>query len=143
MASNGRPQFKHPIPTAQQPVGELTWITEEELTEKVQPDTSLKQVVWRGLKVIVRHMISLEEMQKLVGIVWEQCWDEARLCRELMDFQLRCAVVTFYTNVNLPAEPAEQYEYLYGTDLYETVRQNISDSQINAITESLKMYMNG
>ncbi len=142
MASNMRPQFKHPIVSAPRNADSLVWVTEEELTGSVKPDTGLRQISWRGLNVIVRSMISLDEMIKLTGLVMDQCWDGEAMRPELMDFQLRCAVITFYTNVNLPESAAEQYEYLYGTDLYESVLPCISKSQIKAIEESIRMYMN-
>lgn len=141
MASNGRPQFKHPIPTVKKEPKEFSWVTEEELTGTVTPDTGLSQIVWNGLNVIVRHMICLTEMQNMIDIIRDQCWDGERNRIELMDFQLRCAVVTFYTNVNLPESAADQYDYLYGTDLYETVTQYISKPQLKAIEDALRMYM--
>jgi len=120
---------------------EFSWVTEEELTGTVAPDTGMSQIVWNGLNVIVRHMICLTEMQNMVDIIRDQCWDGERNRIELMDFQLRCAVVTFYTNINLPENASDQYEYLYGTDLYETVTQDISKPQLKAIEDSLRMYM--
>ena len=141
MASKTRPQFKHPIPTRSSgSVDELSWITEETLAG-VKPNTGVRQFNWNGLKVIVRHLISLDEMQKLVGLVLDQCWDGERMRMELLDFHLRCAVVVFFTNVNLPQKAEEQYEYLYGTDLYETAVQYVSASQIKAIEDALKMYV--
>lgn len=141
MASNGRPQFKHPLPTVRKEPKELTWVTQEDLAAAVKPDTGLAEIVWHGLKVIVRHMIGLSEMQNLVDIVWHQCRDEEGLHAELMDFQMRCAVITFYTNVNLPDTAEEQYEMLYGTDLYEAVTQHISQPQLRAVEDALRMYM--
>ena len=141
MASNGRPQFKHPLPTVRKEPKELVWVTQEDLAAAVKPDTGLAEIAWHGLNVIVRHMIGLSEMQNLVDIVWHQCRDEEGLHAELMDFQFRCAVITFYTNVNLPEDAAEQYEYLYGTDLYESVTPYISKAQLKAIEDSLRMYM--
>ena len=141
MVSNRRPQFKHPLPTMKTEPKELSWVTEEELTGTVAPDTGMVQIVWNGLNVIVRRLIGLSEMQNMVNIVLNQCWDGERYRIELTDFQLRCAVVTFYTNVNLPESAADQYDYLYGTDLYETVTQDISKPQLKAIEDALRMYM--
>lgn len=141
MASNTRPKFKHPLPTMKTEPKELSWVTEEELTGTVAPDTGMVQIVWNGLNVIVRRLIGLSEMQNMVNIVLNQCWDGERYRIELMDFQLRCAVVTFYTNINLPENASDQYEYLYGTDLYEFVTPYISKAQLGAIEDSLRMYM--
>lgn len=141
MASNTRPKFKHPLPTMKTEPKELSWVTEEELTGTVAPDTGMVQIVWNGLNVFVRRMIGLSEMQNMVDIVLNQCWDGERYRIELTDFQFRCAVVTFYTNINLPESAADQYEYLYGTDLYEFVTPYISKAQLGAIEDSLRMYM--
>ena len=141
MASNSKYQFKHPIPSQEKPVTELSWITREDLLQAAEPQTGLKQVAWRGLKLIVRQMIGIDEMQQLVGTVLDQCWDGEHMRMELLDFNLRCAVIVFFTNVELPEEPEKQYEYLYGTDLYETVLQSISRSQIKAVEEAIKAYM--
>lgn len=141
MASNTRPQFRHPLPTMAKSAEELSWITEEMLIKAVTPDKGLRQLNWHGLKVIVRRMISLEEMQRLVDVVWSLCWDGDRLCVELCDFQLKCAVITFFTNVTLPEDAAAQYEYLYGTDLYETVTPYISQSQLAEIQDALRTLM--
>ena len=141
MASNTRPQFKHPIQTAAQNVQELSWITEDMLMAAVGPNDGLRQINWNGLRVIVRSMITLDEMQELVSLVWEQCWDEASVHPELADFLLRRAVIVFYTNVNLPESVEEQYAYLYGTDLYEKVTPCISVSQLKSIEDALKIYL--
>jgi hypothetical protein len=141
MESNSKYQFKHPIPSQGKPVTELNWIAKEDLLQAAEPQTGLRLVVWRGLKLIVRQMIGLDEMQDLVGKVVCGCWDGEEYRHEAMDFELRRAVILFFTNVEMPDEMEKQYEYLYGTDLYETAVQSISQSQIAAIREAVRMYL--
>ena len=142
MASDKRPQFKHPIVRADKTPEELVWITPEELLSAAEPDTGLTQTVWHGLNVIIRKMISMEEAQNLVRVILRQCWNGEEYCVEMVDFQLRCAVITFYTNVTLPEEAEMQYAILYGTDLYDTVRDRINEGQMAAIEGAVGIYLN-
>ena len=141
MASNSRPQFKHPIRPAGKPSEDLTWIPAETLLASARPDNGLELVRWSGMSITVRKMIGIDEMQQMVGLILDQCWDGECLRKELADFFLRCAVITFFTNVTLPEKREEQYEILYGTDLFHIVRRTICGDQIASVENALKLYL--
>lgn len=141
MASNPR-QFKHPVPSRQvSPGAHVDLISPEQLCKAAGSQVNITQVVWRGLYVIVRNIIDLSEMTDLVSAVLNRCWDGERYCNEFLDFEFRCAVITFYSNVTLPHDKNDLCGIVYGTDLYDTIKNNASQEQVTALYDAIKTYI--
>lgn len=144
MANNIR-QFKHPIPT--RPVSdnmkELSVLTPQEILDACKTWTDLSVVSWNGLNLAVRRLIGTDETIKLVCVVLDQCWSGDGYLKEKMDFTLRSAIITFYSNAGLPEDAELRQRIVYETDLYETVRMKANEKQIAAIEDAVRMYMQG
>ena len=145
MASNPR-VFKHPIPGTQAASAspkDIRMITPEELCAAVSPKSEVIQVSWAGkLLLTIRSMISMEESIKFIETAMQLCWGGESYYYEVMDFAFRCAVITYYSNVQLPEGLEQKYEIVYGTDLYETILKYTNLDQIDAIREAIKSYIN-
>ena len=142
MASKGQRQFKHPIPTSAGKVNDGLQRTDaQQLVDAYDLSDRYSMIVWNGLKIAVRDMISNEEASILVALVLDECWNGEGYLIEEMDFALRCAVITFYSTATLPDDNELRYKFVYKTDLYETIRERINEGQIAAIEEAVKMYL--
>ena len=141
MASNPR-VFKHPIPgtpAATAASSDIKMITAEELCESVVPKNEVVQIPLAGkLLLSVRTMISMKESIKFTEMVLQLCWGEDY---EVMDFAFRCAVIAYYSNVQLPEGLDKKYEMVYGTNLYDTVMQYANRDQTEALYQAVKMYL--
>lgn len=143
MASNPR-VFKHPIPgtqAASASPGDIRMITPEELCA-VKKDDIIQQVPWCGMNLTVRKMISAEEFMRAADLILERCWDGERYRKELLDFELRTAVIVFYSNAELPQETEARWAVLYGTNLYSAVLGLVNQDQVKALENGIKLYMN-
>jgi len=142
MASNPR-GFKHPIPNRGVSAGsgeDISMIPAEQVSG-VTKDDDIRQANWHGMRLTVRRMIGAEEFMKAADLILERCWCGEVFRREMLDFELRTAVVVFYSNAELPRDTEERWAVLYGTDLYETVRGMVSDDQVSALENGVKLYI--
>ena len=142
MASNTRPQFKHPIQsTAVANERDISFVPFENATSVSPPDSGAIQVRWHGVIIIVRKLLSLDEVQTFVRTVLERCWSGEAYVMEAVDFELRVATIVYYSNVMLSSNIDEVYEFVYGTDLYDTVVNYVNEGQLKAIKEAIDAYM--
>lgn len=141
MASNPR-SFKHPIPgrEASQASGAESGMIPAERISNVIKDDAIKQVNWCGMRLAVRRMIGAEEFMNAADLILQRLWDGEMYRKELLDFELRTAIVVFYSNAELPQDTEERWAVLYGTNLYTTVRSMISEDQAQALEDGLKLY---
>lgn len=123
------------------------FIEPDELLSVCANETEYKTIVWRELNIVVRNMIKIEETLDMVNSIMEACTnnkDGAISCYpELMDFAVRANVVLRYSNVHLPADTREQYRILYGTDLYDVVRKEVSEAQLQSVADAVRLCMEG
>lgn len=101
-------------------------------------------VEWNGLSIEIQKNIGLEEMFAFVDDVASACFDSTgAYSPKRKKFMIRAAVVELYTNLSLPSSVKKQYDLLYGTDLFDTIVQNIDQSQladiVDAINEGIKL----
>lgn len=123
------------------------YVEPEQLLSVCNLDDTYKTIVWRGLNIVVRNMIKIEETLDMVNSIMEACTsnkDGVINCYpELMDFAVRANVVLRYSNVHLPADTREQYKILYGTDLYDVIRENTNKPQIASIENAVTVCLEG
>lgn len=141
MASNPR-GFKHPIPgrEASPASGADNGMIPAERVSNVTKDDSIQRVNWYGMPLAVRRMIGADEFMNAADLILQRLWDGEMYRKELLDFELRTAIVVFYSNAELPQDTEERWAVLYGTNLYETVRSMISEDQAQALEDGLKLY---
>ena len=142
MASNTRPVFRHPIQQQRTTDSQDGYVVSADLiVNAADLEEKIKIIRWNGLDIAVRRIIKLDEMQKLIGMVLDRCWNGEYFKNECVDFYLRSAVILFYTSAYLPEDEDIEYEILYGTDLFESVKECISTDQLTSIRNALKLYM--
>lgn len=139
MASNPRHVFKHPIPGRE--AAEDPSLIPAEKIRAVMKDDAVLSAAWHGMRLTVRKMISAEEFMQASDLVFKRCWDGDLFRPELLDFELRTAVVVFYSNAELPQDTEERWAVLYGTDLYETVCGMVNREQVAALKEAIETYI--
>lgn len=140
MASNTRPKFKHPIIREEKTEEDFRWIDPDELSS-VCADDHIRRIQWRGLDVIIRSMIDLPEIPSFFSSVMSACYDEEHdlFMPEMLDFAVRANTVLRYSNIILPDDAEEQYRILYGTDLFQTVKDNICFDQVESIIKAAEL----
>lgn len=83
----------------------------------------------------------MKESMKFTEMVLQLCWNDEGYYYEVMDFAFRCAVIAFYSNVQLPEGLEQKYEMVYGTDLYDTVLKYANRDQTESLFEAIRMYL--
>ena len=107
------------------------------------PNTAIKTVRWRNLTISVRPLLTFRETSHFVNTVMDACFDKEHgvAVPEAMDFAVRANTVLRYTNLELPKDLEEQYAILYGTDIYDTVRQHIQTAQLDSVIGAIELCM--
>ena len=97
-------------------------------------------VEWRGLKIVVKHALSLKENLTFVDSVVKSCFgkEDGAYMPEVKDFAVRSCIIEHYTNITLPSNLDKRYELLYGSDLLEAIMPNINQLQFNALMRAIE-----
>ncbi len=99
-------------------------------------------------EIIVKRNLSLTEMIGFVDGVVKSCFreDSNKYMPELKDFALRIGIINFYTNIELPEDSIEQYDFLTHSDIIDVVLGLIDSVQfsemINAIDKRIEHTAN-
>ena len=142
ITNNNKRQFKHPIvPVQNSNEEEIPTISAEQLVEATEDSFQVNQVRWRNMTLYIRNIIEMDEVLRFTSSVLDVCTGDGYYMIEMIDFAFRCAVIGFYSNVHLPADNDKKYSLLYGTDLYQVVKDHISEGQFNALRESIHFYL--
>lgn len=107
--------------------------------------TAVRTIRWSGKAVKVKPLLLPAEMSEFLGSVMDSCIDSAHgsMMPEFMDLAIRANTVLRYTDIDLPETLDEQTELLYGTDLYDTVREHICTAQLDALIHASEICMKG
>lgn len=97
------------------------------------------EINWNGLPLIIKKNISLEETMNFVEYVTELCFSETThtYMPEVRDFAIKMFLIEHYTNIDLPQDIEKKYEFVYSTDIFQTVINNIDPYQFNEIIHSI------
>lgn len=97
-----------------------------------------KNIMFHGVSLSVRTMLTFEETSEFVNSVVSACYDEGRdaFVPEAFDFAFRANVIMRYSCSEMPDGIEEKYAIVYGTDLYETLMQHICRDQVAAVREA-------
>lgn len=102
---------------------------------------------WNSQTIYVRSLLSFNEMIQLVENIIASCSNidqgsgDGQIILEKLDFCKRFWIVTYYAMVEFPNSIQDQYAILYGTDLYDSIKEVINDGQLNAIIECIDLYI--
>lgn len=101
-----------------------------------------KTIKWDGYDIVVKQLLSADEFIEVVRAVFRDCRipDTDNMVQlELVDFAIKTNIISAYANVELPEDLSSLYNLMYGTDLYETVCDNISKIQLQSIIDSVML----
>lgn len=105
-----------------------------------------KTIKWDGYDIVVKQLLSADEFIEVVRAVFRDCRipDTDNMVQlELIDFAIKTNIVSAYANVELPENSSDLYNLVYGTDLYETVCDNVSKTQVKSIIDSIMLCVSG
>ena len=74
---------------------------------------------WRGITIRVKKCLTLYDMMAFTDYVVKACFDSetGEYLPEMRDFAIDSAIINFYTNIELPSDPAEQFKLLSNISL--------------------------
>lgn len=102
-----------------------------------------KKVMWHGDEILVRPLLTLDETFAFTTHVSDLCKDDdsGPFLPELVELAFRRTVIEMYAVVELPEDIDEQYYYLFGSDLYETVAKAVNTAQLNSLRKIIDLWM--
>lgn len=94
---------------------------------------------WRGIEVTVRRILPFREVLAFVNSVVNSCFtsDTGDYVPEAREFAIYSNVLEKYANFTMPKKLEKQYELIYGTDAFETVREYIDPVQFQSICRAI------
>ena len=105
--------------------------------------TAAHTIRWNGKAVKVKPLLPPSEMSEFLNSVMDACVMRESVMPEFMDLAIRANTVLYYTDAELPETLDGQTELLYGTDLYDTVREHICKAQLDALIHAAEICMRG
>ena len=104
---------------------------------------SHRTVMWHGIAVTLRPLLSLVEVTQFVNSVMDSCYDKEHdvFVPDMMDFAFRVNAVSRYACVELPESIEEQYSILYNTDIFDTIVSYANAAQLQSIKDAINVCM--
>lgn len=84
---------------------------------------------WNGVTVVVKTLLSFQEMMEFAGRVKANCFVDGEYLPEVRDFAIRDCIVDMYSNIRLPDNIEHKYEILYRTDICQEIVKYINPDQ--------------
>lgn len=101
----------------------------------------IETVAWHGNELIIKKILSLSEAMSFVQNVVDSCFDNGVYRPELKEFAIKLNMINSYSNLSLPSNFERSYEYIYTTDICQTIKIVILgrqyDDLIKAIDEKI------
>lgn len=95
---------------------------------------------WFGADLVIRKTISFIEYMNVIDAITRACFDSAGVYYPgMMDFAIRCCVISVYANVNIPSDNDKQYNIAMNSGLYEEIVKEINIEQLNTIKEAVEL----
>lgn len=96
------------------------------------------EVQWNGINITVKKSLSVEETMQFVHNVADMCFsEEGEYHPEIMDFAIRCEILTRYANFDLPDNVGKRYWMVYASNVVEVICAHINIEQLSQIKESI------
>lgn len=94
----------------------------------------------KELKISVKRRLDFEDAMKFVRDVAGSCTDinEGSYMPEAFDFSVKVNTLVYYAGFNDPDDIQKAYSVIYGTNLYEVVRDVIDEGQYFALVSAAK-----
>lgn len=107
---------------------------------KIYAYETLKSVDWYEHRLKIRTLLNPQEVISFIECVLSICFGKEENDYpkpDLLDYAIKVNVIVRYGLVNISDDLNEQYELVYGTNLYDTIKKNISQSQIQYIEDCI------
>lgn len=94
---------------------------------------------WGGTVITVKHYLSVFNMMQFTDGVVRSCFiaDTGEYVPEVKDFAIRCAILEYYANIELPAEIEAKCDLVYGTNIVAFVLQYANGEQFNNMRDAI------
>lgn len=94
---------------------------------------------WNGLDIQVKKVLTLEEMVIFVEYVVKSCFGngEHEYNPEMKYLAIKNCIIDVYTNLRTPTNINKKYDFIYQTDIIDTILSRINIDQYNEIIESV------
>lgn len=113
-----------------------------EATKEIVNDVSgrVSSVIWHGVDVSVKYMISPVDMSSIVNDTVSSCYSKGgdAFVPEMLDFSERMNVISLYTDFILPTDVYDRYYIVCGTDLYDLIVAHICEAQLESIKKAIR-----
>jgi len=97
---------------------------------------------WHGLIIDIKYLLTKDDEFKLIHSIINCCTtSEGEFVPEMVDMAMRACIVTTYASVDLPDDIDEQYKLLYHSTLFDTVKSNVNQAQINHIIKIISLLV--
>ena len=97
-------------------------------------------VNWHGKIIEVRTLLSQEEEIRTIHEIISLCVDDndGSVAIELLEFYIRFKIICSYAKVSFPENLDDIYKLVYHSDLYKYIIDNVNNTQVNNIINSVK-----
>lgn len=97
-------------------------------------------VNWHGKIIEVRTLLSQEEEIRTIHEIVSLCVDDndGSVAIELLEFYIRFKIICSYAKVSFPENLDDIYKLVYHSDLYKYIIDNVNNTQVNNIINSVK-----
>ncbi len=97
---------------------------------------------WNGIEVVVKTLLSFQEMMEFAGRVKASCFVDGEYLPEVRDFAIRGCIVDMYSNIRLPDNLEHKYEILYRTDICQEIVKYINSEQYEQLLVAIDDKIN-
>lgn len=92
---------------------------------------------WYEVEVEVKQILPPVDVAQFVADVVSACvLDGANYHPEFKRYAIYRAIIEHYTNITLPQSLDKQFDFLYGTDIIDTVTECVNSTQLHELVES-------
>lgn len=106
------------------------------------PCEKVMQTTWGNRKIPIRRMLRIDEYVDLIRKIIDNCrTDDESIGLELVDFSIRINIISAFTGLDLPDDVNDMFSLAYGSNLYDVVCAHASQKQIEAIRETVMLYV--
>lgn len=116
----------------------------EEVLNAADSEVTSTTITWNGLDIDVKKTISLTEAVVLVDNVVHASYSSAtgEYRPDFQHFAFEAAIITFFTNIELSNDSSIVYQIIYGTSLFDVIRQSISQKQLSMLHAAVEKRVN-
>lgn len=101
--------------------------------------TNEHSVEWHGISLHIKNTLTFAEMLAFSSEVVSTCFidNTAEYVPEVKDFAVRCAILEYYGNIELPDDASKRYQMVYCSDIVNEVTKYVNDEQLEPLLRSI------